>query len=152
MEVTINYDYDKEDLADLPLVDLAKFVMAKEKCPENTQVSISFVANKEIQRLNETYRKHQGPTDVLSFECDNVDDGFDGEKPEGMPYELGDIVIAPDVARGQMADYGTTFEEEIETLITHGLLHLCGYDHIDPEDAKVMLPHQEQLLKEWWEK
>lgn len=150
MEVTINYDYDEKDLVDFPLEDLAKFVIAAERRPENTQVSITFVDNDEIQRLNEEYRKHEGPTDVLSFECDNVDDGFDGQKPVDMPYELGDIVIAPDVARAQMSEYGTTFPEEIETLMTHGLLHLCGYDHIEPEDAKVMLPRQERLLDEWW--
>ena len=69
-----------------------------------------------------------------------------GEEPV---YELGDIVSAVDVAERQTAIYGTSFEREITILAIHGLLHLCGYDHVTDEDAAIMEPLEDDLLAEW---
>lgn len=150
MDVTVNYDWDEADVKPLPVVELAQFVIAQEGKPENTEVSITFVDDGEMAHLNESYRGKDGPTDVLSFECDNVDDGFD-EVLEGTdaPYELGDIIIAPDVAKRQNDEFGTTFQEEIELLLVHGLLHLCGYDHIEDDEAEVMEARERELLEAW---
>ena len=87
------------------------------------------------------------PTDVLSFECDGLDDGF--PVPEGSGPVLGDIVIAPEVAKAQAQANGHGYDEEIDLLVVHGLLHLCGYDHIDDEDAAVMEPLQDAILRSW---
>ena len=137
MDVQINYDYREDDLKDMPLVELAQFVLNHQRKPENTEVSLSFVTDDEIANLNETYRGIVGPTDVLSFE------GFDDV------YELGDVVIAPDVAELQTHEFGTTFEQEISLLFVHGLLHLCGYDHIVEEEAQVMEALEDEILKAW---
>ena len=129
MDIQINYDYRKEDLEKLPLHELTQFVLAREDKPFNTEVSISFVTDEAIAELNERYRHKEGPTDVLSFECDGVDDDLSAMTlAEDPVYELGDVVIAPDVASRQTREFGTTFEEEISLLLVHGLLHLCGYD------------------------
>lgn len=151
MDITVNYEWAEDELRPLPIVELARFVIEHEEKPENTEVSISFVDDGEMARLNESYRGKDGPTDVLSFECDNIDDGFD-MMPSGcddMPYELGDIIIAPDVAKRQNDEFATTFQEEIELLLVHGLLHLCGYDHIEDVEAQVMEARESELLEEW---
>lgn len=153
MDIQINYGYREEDLADLPLGELAGFVLERQECPAHTEVSISFVDNGTIAQLNEQYRGIAGPTDVLSFECDGADDdaGFADIDPDGEPpFELGDIVIAPDVAEAQCGEFGNTFEQELSLLLTHGLLHLCGYDHMDDDEAEIMEAREKELLSAWF--
>jgi len=154
MDIQFNYEYREGDLAQLALGELALFVLEHEDCPVNTEVSISFVDNERIAELNEEYRGIVGPTDVLSFECDGAEDdgGFSEINMEGdSVYELGDIVIAPDVAESQCAEYGNTFIQELSLLLTHGLLHLCGYDHMTDDEAEVMEAREKELLSEWFQ-
>ena len=68
---------------------------------------------------------------------------------EDPVFELGDVIIAPDVASRQMREFGTTFEEEISLLLVHGLLHLCGYDHIEDDEAEVMEKREAEILEAW---
>ncbi len=150
MEALIDARYRAEDIEPLPLEELVDFVLHQVGKPENTEVSLSFVDDDEIAQLNEQYRGKQGPTDVLSFECDNdplPEEAFAAE--EEPVYELGDIVIAVDVAERQTAIYGTSFEREITILTIHGLLHLCGYDHVRDEDAAIMEPLEDDILAKW---
>ena len=153
VDIAINYAWRARDVERLPIEELAVFVLDWEGKPESTEVSISFVSDEEIAQLNQEYRQKTGPTDVLSFECDGYDDDFDEGMvmPEGMdvPFELGDVVIAVDVAESQAAVFGTSFQEEVELLLTHGLLHLCGYDHIEDEDAQVMEALERRILAAW---
>ena len=131
MDIQINYDYRKEDLEKLPLHELTQFVLAREDKPFNTEVSISFVTDEAI-------------------ECDGVDDDLSAMTlAEDPVYELGDVVIAPDVASRQTREFGTTFEEEISLLLVHGLLHLCGYDHIEEDEAEVMEKREAEILEAW---
>lgn len=123
----------------------ARFALEALGAPSESEVSVTFVSDGEIAALNEEYRGRTGPTDVLSFECDNLDDGFPAPA-EGEPYELGDVVIAPDVARRQAAELGVDFLDEIDLLVVHGMLHLNGYDHMTDEDAAVMEPLQERIV------
>lgn len=152
MDIQINYDYRKEDLECLPLEELVRFVLAREDKPFNTEVSVSFVTDAAIAELNERFRHKQGPTDVLSFECDGADMEDDlaamtlAQEPV---FELGDVVIAPDVASRQTREFGTTFEEEISLLLVHGLLHLCGYDHIEDDEAEAMEAREAEILGAW---
>ena len=107
MDIQINYDYRREDLEPLPLEELTRFVLAREDKPFNTEVSVSFVTDEAIAQLNEKYRHKEGPTDVLSFECDGVDDDLSAMTlAEDPVYELGDVVIAPDVATRQTREFG----------------------------------------------
>lgn len=150
MDILISYEYREDDMRELlDFERLARFVIESEGKPASTEVSITFVTDDEIHELNRTWRGIDRPTDVLSFECDNVDDGFAPAGPDEI-YELGDIVIAPDVAERQSADYGLTFSEEVSLLVTHGLLHLCGYDHLNDDEAQAMEARERELLSAFW--
>ncbi|MEG0070460.1 MAG: rRNA maturation RNase YbeY [Raoultibacter sp.] len=150
MEIQINYDHQEEKLVNLPLKDLTEFVLSSQDKPFNTEVSISFVTDEAIAKLNEQYRDKKGPTDVLSFECDGAMDDLEASlQVEAPVFELGDVVIAPDVAQVQTVEFGTTFEEEISLLLVHGLLHLCGYDHLEDAEAERMESLESELLEAW---
>lgn len=152
MEISVLYEQTDPELEMLALEDFVAFVLEELSCPENTDVTITFVSDKRIHELNRDYRGIDRPTDVLSFECDNTP--FEDEEidmallPE---YELGDVIIAPDIARAQAREYQTTFAEEIRLLIVHGLLHLNGYDHIELDEALVMEGMEDTLLRAWKE-
>lgn len=150
MDIALRFDYGEDKLADLPLEELIAFVLASCKLPQTTSVSVTFVSNERIHELNRDYRGIDKPTDVLSFECDNIP--FEGEAiDQNEEYELGDVIIATDVAIAQTAEFGTTLEEEVSLLITHGLLHLCGYDHIEEAEALEMEALEDELLAQWSE-
>lgn len=178
MEILLDVEYGFEPFKGVDIEGLVRFVLERLELPDNTEVSISFVNNNEIAELNEQYRGKVGPTDVLSFECDNLDDDFDiyfaegdegshacaqdivgegedeaavaeaQEEPAGI-YSLGDVIIAPDVVAAQAQGYGNSAVEELELMIVHGLLHLNGYDHIEDDEAAEMESLQTKLLQEW---
>ena len=151
MDIAINYDYREADVRGLFDIEaLAEHVIRNEDMPEDTEVSISFVTDEEIHELNRDYRGVDRPTDVLSFECDGFEGEDDAPLIEGMAFELGDIVVAPDVAERQAPEYGLSFADEVSLLITHGLLHLCGYDHMEPDEAQQMEARESELLGEFW--
>jgi probable rRNA maturation factor len=150
MDIQVNYEYRGDEVAALLDVEgLARFVIEHEGKPASTAVSINFVTDEAIHELNREWRGVDRPTDVLSFECDGVDDDFDAEGFDDGEFELGDIVIAVDVAERQAPEYGMSFAHEMSLLIVHGLLHLCGYDHVTDEDAAIMEPLEDDLLAQW---
>lgn len=150
MDIQIDYQHRKDELETLPIEGLATFVLTHEDKPFNTEVSISFVTDDTIAELNKRYRGKDGPTDVLSFECDGPDEDMSAMfGVEEAVVTLGDVVIAPDVAIRQTAEFGTTFEEEISLLLVHGLLHLCGYDHIEDDEAEKMESLEAEILEAW---
>ena len=155
MSIYLNFEYGEDSLRNIELEKLAQFVLEHEIENEGDReinVSITFVPNEEIQHLNAQYRGIDAPTDVLSFEleCDEDDSMvFPNDPDTPRMINLGDVIIAPDVARAQCEKFNTTFEGEISLLLVHGLLHLCGYDHIEDEDAKVMQAREVELLREW---
>lgn len=153
MDICINYDYRSEDVEGLFDIErLVRFVVEREGKPKDTEVSISFVDDEEIHALNREYRGVDAPTDVLSFECDGASDEIDMPYVDGMGFELGDIVIAVDVAERQAPGYGMSFADEMSLLITHGLLHLCGYDHMEQDEAEVMEARERELLSAFWDR
>ena len=161
MEITVNFDYREDDMAALVDVErLAEFVISREGKPDGTEVSINFVTDEVIHELNREYRGVDRPTDVLSFECDGYEDDEDEFSFDiasvsdvgGMVFELGDIVVAPDVAERQAPQYGMTFADEVSLLIVHGLLHLCGYDHMEEEEALVMEARERELLSAFYDR
>ncbi len=97
----------------------------------------------EILRLNAGYRNIDRVTDVLTFPA------WEGDAilcpPDGY---LGDIAICFERAQEQAEEYGHSLERELAFLSAHGALHLLGYDHMEPEDEKVMLARQEEILNE----
>lgn len=105
------------------------------------EAEISFVGPKEIRRLNKKFRKKDKVTDVLSFR----------EMDEAVPFPhdtfLGEIVLCRSYIREQARGYKVPYDEELLRMTIHGTLHLLNYDHIEPRDAKVMLPLQEKYLE-----
>jgi len=104
-------------------------------------VSVIFMDDKQIHELNRDYRGIDRPTDVISFAL--RDDTSEGDY---VAEELGDIFINIDAARRQAVDYGHSEKREICFLFAHGLLHLCGFDHMNPEDEKEMIEYQKKIL------
>ena len=85
--------------------------------------TVAFVSDRAMRRLNRRFRGKSGTTDVLSFPAG----AEEWERAEGE--RLGDVVVSVEQAARQAEEHGLTFENEVEQLILHGLLHLCGYDH-----------------------
>ena len=129
------------------VASLCRFFQQRQGLPEEAEVSVAFVDDSEMRELNLAYRGIDRTTDVLSFECDGLDDGF--PSGEDALHVMGDIVISPAKAQDQAAEHGNTFPEEVDLLVIHGLLHLCGYDHMTDEDAAVMEPLQDGLVEAW---
>lgn len=137
-------------------VQVVEKVLELEGCEEEYEVSISFVNNEEIRSLNEEYREIDSPTDVLSFPMmEFEDEDFLSEDMQDDPdaeyideeLALGDIVISMEKAKEQAEEYGHSFERELAFLLTHGMLHLLGYDHEDDASEKEMFKKQEAYLK-----
>lgn len=119
---------------------------------KNVEISIMLVENEEMQYLNKLHRGIDRPTDVLSFPLFEYDENGDidmeeCDRGENGELVLGDIVISPEQAQKQAEEYGHSIEREIGFLTAHSLLHLLGYDHMEPEEEKEMFALQEEILK-----
>ncbi|CAN5159523.1 MAG: rRNA maturation RNase YbeY [Nocardioidaceae bacterium] len=129
------------------LTKLSRFVMQRMRLHPATEMCLRLVDEDTIATLNRHWMGQDGPTDVLSFPMDELEPGRDGEDPpEGY---LGDIALCPAVAGRQADQAGHDAIDEIRLLTTHGLLHLLGYDHAEPEAHRVMFALQARLLAEW---
>jgi len=129
------------------LTSLARFVMDRMRVHPQAELCIKAVDEDTIAELNEQWMEKEGPTDVLAFPIDELRPGLVNEEPEeGV---LGDLVLCPVVAerQGETAGHGTL--AEIELLTTHGILHLLGYDHAEPEEHREMFGLQDELLAAW---
>lgn len=129
---------------ELELVDLSRYVLNEMNVHPQAELCIRLVDEAAMETLHVQWMDLPGPTDVMSFPMDELTPGRDGEEPEqGV---LGDVVLCPSVAATQAAAAGHALEEEILLLTTHGILHLLGYDHGEPEQEKEMFELQRQLL------
>jgi probable rRNA maturation factor len=108
------------------------------------ELSLMLVTSEAMAELHVRWMDEPGPTDVLSFPMDELRPGREGEPSE--PGILGDVVLCPSVAVAQARAAGHSTEEELLLLTTHGILHLLGYDHAEPEAEKEMFALQRQLL------
>ncbi|MBC7551308.1 MAG: rRNA maturation RNase YbeY [Cellulomonas sp.] len=123
---------------------LARYVLDQMHVHPQTDLSILLVGTEVMTELHVQWMDEPGPTDVLSFPMDELRPGLDGEvTPAGL---LGDVVLCPDVAARQAREAGHSTMEELLLLTTHGILHLLGYDHEEPEEEKEMFALQRQLL------
>lgn len=131
-------------LDELELVALAKYVLAQMRVHPGADLCIRLVDEDAMEVLHVQWMDLPGPTDVMSFPMDELRPGRDGEEPEeGV---LGDIVLCPTVAAKQAREAGHATEEELLLLTTHGILHLLGYDHAEPDEEREMFELQRQLL------
>ena len=141
MQISITSHREPEPLDLVAFERLATYVLDREDVPDITELSIAIVDVDEMSALNVRYRGVEGPTDVLSFGCDEPC-AVAGDEP----ITLGDVVIAPEIAIRQAEEYGHTVEEELNLLLVHGILHLLGYEHESDEDAVVMQGRERLLL------
>lgn len=144
MFVRIASHRDPEPLDLQAFVRLAEFCLDREDVPEQVELSLAVVEITEMTELNSGYRGKEGPTDVLSFGCDDPCP-VEGDEP----ITLGDVVIAPEIAQRQAEELGHTIEEELNLLLVHGILHLLGYEHDTDEGASVMRAREEALLSSY---
>lgn len=135
------------DLDERGLQQLARFVMDRMRVHPLAELCIKAVDEATIAELNEQWMEKEGPTDVLAFPMDELRPGLLDEEPEeGV---LGDLVLCPAVAEKQGEAAGHGVEAEIELLTVHGILHLLGYDHAEPEEHREMFGLQDDLLLAW---
>lgn len=105
-------------------------------------LSVAIVSNKEIQKLNKEWRQKDYATDVLSFPLEL--------EPElnGIPFEIGELIISAEKAVEQARDYGHSFEREMAFLFVHGCLHIFGFDHMTAAEEKAMFGRQKKILND----
>jgi probable rRNA maturation factor len=118
--------------------DLARAVLDTEGA--EGELTLTFVDVAEMTALNVEHMGKAGPTDVLSFPLDD-------EPMPGVPTLLGDVVICPAVAADQFADHAGTFDDELALLVVHGILHVLGHDHDEPDETAVMRRRERELLE-----
>ncbi|MDI9513532.1 MAG: rRNA maturation RNase YbeY [Clostridiaceae bacterium] len=156
MAVTV---YNQQRIRSLPRETISLLKRAVLLCARQNgfeipfDVCITLVDNDRMAQMNMEYRNIQAPTDVLSFPLLDFIDGVPDIQPGDMdPHTnriaLGDIVISVEKAQEQASSYGHSFEREIAFLSVHGMLHLLGYDHEQPDEEKDMFQRQEEVLKE----
>lgn len=119
------------------LVALVRLAASEENVDPRAEVTVLLVERSAMASLKEKWLGEPGPTDVLAFPIDE-------QIPDDEPFILGDIVICPDVAREQAAD--DKVSEEVDLLLVHGFLHLLGYDHVRPQDARAMRHRERKIL------
>ncbi len=129
---------------ELELVACARYVLGQMRVHPQAELAITLVDEPAMETLHVQWMDLPGPTDVMSFPMDELRPGPQGSTSE--PGLLGDVVLCPTVAATQAAQAGHATEEELLLLTTHGILHLLGYDHAEPEEEKEMFELQRQLL------
>ena len=129
------------------LVQLALFAMEELRIHPQAELSILLVDEKTMADYHVRFMDLPGPTDVLSFPMDELRPPSDDEEPPlGL---LGDIVLCPTVTAAQAAENGRTPESEADYLLVHGLLHLLGFDHAEPDEHKVMFGLNDRIIAAW---
>lgn len=152
-ETRTEFDFDVKQVFE----QVAGEILDSEKCPYETQVNLLITDNEGIREYNRQYRQIDSATDVLSFpmipfsaEADfSLVEGHEVDyfDPESGELLLGDIIISADKVIEQAEKFGHSRKREFAFLAAHSLLHLCGYDHMEREDAQVMEQKQEEILR-----
>lgn len=136
---------------------LARNVLEAEGVTGDAELALLFVDEPAMAELNERFMGHEGPTDVLAFPIDD-DDVVIGRSPDGstsgpdrgpvddVPLLLGDVVICPAVAARNAPSHAGTYDDELALLIVHGILHVLGMDHAEPEETEAMQARERDLL------
>ncbi len=131
------------------LARLARFVLDGMRIHPLAELSIVLVDEEPMAELHVRWMDESGPTDVMSFPMDELRPG--GPERVSQPGVLGDVIICPQVADRQAKKAGHSMRDEIDLLCTHGVLHLLGYDHAEPDEHKEMFGLQRELLTSWRE-
>jgi probable rRNA maturation factor len=137
---------------------LAEAVLVAEGVRGAAELSVLFVDEPSIAELNQRFMEHEGPTDVLAFPIDadavwavhdplaSGPDRADPD-PDEIPLLLGDVVVCPAVAVRNAPDHAGTVDDELALLVVHGVLHVLGHDHAEPDEAADMRTRELALLE-----
>lgn len=146
MTVELNNE-SGEQVDSTALVELAGFALTRLRIHPLAELSVVLVDEETMSAYHERFMGEPGSTDVLSFPMDELRaPAEDEDPPEGL---LGDIVLCPAVTSRQAAEHGRSAEQEAEYLLVHGLLHLLGHDHAEPEEKKAMFDLKDAILADW---
>ena len=139
------------EVDEVRLVALSRHVLDAMRIHPLAELSILLVDEGEMANLHERWMDEPGPTDVLSFPMDELRPGRVDTDPDddADPGMVGDVVLCPAVAEKQGKEAGHSVQDELELLCTHGILHLLGYDHAEPDEHREMFGLQQQLLTAW---
>ena len=149
------------DVDEAGLAAMARYVLGELHIHPLAELSVLLVDEKVMAGLHERWMGEPGPADVLAFPMDELRPPIppqlggsrgDRESPDGgepSPALLGDVVLCPQVAAEQAREAQHSVADELELLCTHGLLHLLGYDHADPDEEAQMFGLQGELLRAW---
>ncbi len=143
MSVEVNNESGAE-VDEAEIVALARHVLAQMRVHPQAELSVVLVDETAMEQLHVQWMDEPGPTDVLSFPMDELRPGTEGE--DSPPGLLGDVVLCPQVAARQARTAGHSTAEELLLLTAHGILHLLGYDHAEPDEEKEMFGLQRKLL------
>jgi probable rRNA maturation factor len=139
-------------------VALARDVLVAEGVRGEAELSLLFVDEPSMAELNKRFMEADGPTDVLAFPIDDPvvagrwpDAGTagpdrDDPEPGDLPLLLGDVVVCPKVARRQAPEHAGSYDDEMALLVVHGVLHVLGHDHAEPDETAVMQARERVLL------
>ncbi|WGD36393.1 rRNA maturation RNase YbeY [Lysinibacter sp. HNR] len=143
MSIEINNE-SSEEVDEASLQRLAAFTLNFMKVHPDADLAIVLVDEGAMEQLHVQWMDESGPTDVLSFPMDELRPGSaDAITPPGL---LGDVVICPQVAQVQAESADHSVMDEIRLLLTHGILHLLGFDHAEPHEEKEMFGLQRDIL------
>jgi probable rRNA maturation factor len=132
------------ELEESKLQDVMMFALRWMRVHPDAELAVVLVDEAAMEQLHVQWMGEPGPTDVLSFPMDELRPGRDGElSSEGI---LGDVVLCPSVAAAQAEEAGHSMMRELQMLSVHGVLHLLGYDHAEPEEEKEMFGLQAEIL------
>ncbi|MGD0553461.1 MAG: rRNA maturation RNase YbeY [Streptosporangiaceae bacterium] len=141
---------------EVAIASVARYVLDELRIHPLAELSVLIVDEPAMAELHERWMGEPGPTDVLSFPMDELrppspvgGQAGPGDEPGPDPGLLGDVVLCPEVAAAQARKAGHTSQEELELLTVHGILHLLGYDHAEPEEHAEMFGLQDKLLSAW---
>lgn len=159
MKLYVDYEAEKELDFDYQetAMQVGQAVLEAERFPGEAEVNLSLTSDEEIHRINREFRDIDAPTDVLSFPAIPFDVPGDFremleneviyENPDTGHMMLGDIMISIPRVFEQASAYGHSVKREFAFLFAHSMLHLLGYDHMEPEEAQVMEDKQENVLR-----
>ena len=147
MSVEVN-DESGADVDAERLAALARFLLDRLRVHPLAELSVLVVDAQTMAAHHLQWMDEEGPTDVMSFPMDELRPGSADEDP--APGLLGDVVLCPEVAADQARAAGHSTAHELDLLCAHGVLHLLGYDHGEPEEERDMFAVQTRLLGDWW--
>jgi probable rRNA maturation factor len=151
VDIVINDKTGQMTLTKLKQIeDLLNFAAGYLDVSIDSEMSVTFMDNVDIQTINRNYRGKDAPTDVISFAMEKKGKGelpiFLDEEMEELPRNLGDIMISIEKAKEQAKAYGHSYKRELGFLAIHGFLHINGYDHQTSEEEKEMSKLQKEIL------